>query len=283
MYENKDNFTIARMAKVLDVSESGYYKWVNRKQLPASDRELTEQQLREEIREHYFKSRGSFGRRKVTSLINKSRTVKVNHKRIGRIMYEEGWLSKAGRKYCCTTDSRHDNPIAENLLDRDFSTTAANQKMVSDTTMIDTNEGWLYVAGILDLHGRMPVGFAMSSRNDTALIIDAYNDMIRRGAGAPGCILHSDRGSTYTSKEYLQLLKKDNFKCSMSRKGDCWDNSPMECFWGKLKAEWMKKRYNTRAEAMRDVYQYVWFFYRKERPNAALNYMTPLEYCSIQN
>ena len=150
--------------------------------------------------------------------------------------------------------------------------------MLSDTTEIDTAQGKLYVAGILDLYGDMPVGMAMSLNNDRFLVMEAFNDMISRGCGKPGCIIHSDRGKTYCSIDYRNLLKKYKFICSMSKKGDCWDNAPMESFWGKMKSEWLSHRYQTINEAKRDVYEYVWHFYPREKPHETFNYMTPAEY-----
>jgi putative transposase len=150
--------------------------------------------------------------------------------------------------------------------------------MVSDTTAIPTGEGTLYVAGILDLYGRRPVGIALSMHNDRFLVLDALEDMIIRGFKHTGAILHSDRGSTYCSGEYRQAIEDAGMICSMSRKGDCWDNAPMECFWGKLKSEWMDRDYETIAEAAADVYEYCWSFYSKQRIHASLNYTTPERY-----
>ena len=150
--------------------------------------------------------------------------------------------------------------------------------MLSDTTVITTGQGKLYVAGILDLYGDMPVGIAMSTRNDKKLVMDAFDDMIMRGCGKPGCIIHSDRGSTYCATEYRQLISKHDFLCSMSRKGDCWDNAPMESFWGKMKSEWLSDKYDTIQQAKRDVYEYVWHFYPKERPHETFGYLTPNEF-----
>ena len=124
----------------------------------------------------------------------------------------------------------------------------------------------------------MPVGLAMGLKNDRLLTMDALNDMVSRGHGGEGCIMHSDRGSTYASKDYRKLLSKNGLLCSMSAKGDCWDNAPMESFWGKMQSEWLKKKYDTIAEAKRDIYEYVWHFYPRERPHAANGYLTPLEY-----
>ena len=266
------------MAEVLKVSESGYYNWLARRTAPPTQREREELVLVQEIFDIFSKSRGSFGSRKITYEINKNRVQKVNHKRIARIMSEYCWYSKPYARYVRTTDSNHDEAIADNLIDRNFTATMPNEKMLSDTTVVQTKQGDVYAAAILDLYGRMPVGLAMSLKNDKALVMSAFKDMLMRGLGAPGCILHSDRGSTYCSKDYRILLSKYDFICSMSQKGDCWDNAPMESFWGKMKAEWLKDKYDTIEEAKRDIFEYVWSFYPRKRPHASNGYLTPLEY-----
>ena len=281
MEEHREEFPIARMAKVLKVSESGYHKWVKRKAAPQTEHEMENLELVEEIKEIYYRSKGSFGSRKIVRLINKGRSQKINHKRVERLMRENGLFSKVHKKYRCTTDSKHGHMIADNLIDREFSTTGPGEKMVSDTTVISTGEGDLYVAAILDLHGRMPAGLAMSRQNDRFLVMDAFKDMITRDCIYPGCILHSDRGVTYTSYEYRRLIDRYDYLCSMSGKGDCWDNAPMECFWGKMKEEWLKEKYDTIVEAKRDIYEYVWSFYPNERPHQTYGYLTPAEYCSL--
>lgn len=279
MREHKSEHSIARMAKVLNVSESGYYKWLQRQEGPLTEKEKEDLQLTKEILEIYRLSRGSYGSRKITAILNRKHVKPINHKRVERIMKECSLFSKTCKKYICTTDSNHDEAIADNLIDRDFETLKPGCKMVSDTTEISTKQGKLYVAGIIDLYARMPVGMAMSRHNDKELVINAFNDMINRGCGRAGCIIHSDRGSTYCSKEYRKLISKHDFICSMSRKGDCWDNAPMESFWGKMKTEWLREEYNTIKEAKRDVYEYVWHFYPRERPHKTLNYLTPIDYC----
>lgn len=278
MYENKEMYSIARMAKVLEVSESGYYKWIAALNAPISDKELEDIELAEEIHKIFVESHGSFGSRKITQRLNEKRSKTVNHKRVERLMSEYGLFSKTHKKYICTTDSKHSNAIADNLLARNFDATKPNEKMVSDTTVVSTKQGNLYVAGILDLYGRLPVGLAMSKRNDKELVIEALKDMLARGCGSPGCIMHSDRGSTYSSEDYRKLLSKHDLLCSMSKKGDCWDNAPMESFWGKMKSEWLKKTYATMDEAKRDIYEYVWNFYPRKRPHASNGYMTPIQY-----
>ena len=266
------------MAKVLNVSISGYYKWMSRINMPPNERELENIKLLEEIKEIYYRYRGVFGSRKITAIINAGREKKINHKRVERLMRENGFFSRTHKKYRITTDSKHDYMIADNLLNRNFETTAPGQKMVSDTTVVETGEGDLYAAAILDLHGRMPVGLAMDRRNNRFLVMDAFKDMLTRGCVFDGCILHSDRGSTYASYDYRRLIDQYGYICSMSRKGDCWDNAPMECFWGKMKEEWLKKKYDTIAEAKHDIYEYVWSFYPNQRPHQSNGYLTPAEY-----
>lgn len=278
MCENRKEFSIVRMAKVLNVSISGYYKWMSRINMPPNERELENIKLLEEIKEIYYRYRGVFGSRKITAIINAGREKKINHKRVERLMRENGFFSRTHKKYRITTDSKHDYMIADNLLNRNFETTAPGQKMVSDTTVVETGEGDLYAAAILDLHGRMPVGLAMDRRNNRFLVMDAFKDMLTRGCVFDGCILHSDRGSTYASYDYRRLIDQYGYICSMSRKGDCWDNAPMECFWGKMKEEWLKKKYDTIAEAKHDIYEYVWSFYPNQRPHQSNGYLTPAEY-----
>ena len=275
MYEYRETFHIVRMAKVLKVSESGYYKWVRCREGGPGEKAVSDRLLSEEIDKIFRASRGSYGSRKITAVLRRSRI--VNHKRVERLMRERGLFSRTRRQYLITTDSDHDEPVADNLLGRNFLAEHPDEKMVSDTTVVKTSQGKLYVAAILDLYGRMPVGMAMSRNNDRHLVMDALQDMLIRGRGKKGCIVHSDRGSTYASREYRQLLEHHGLICSMSGKGDCWDNAPMECFWGKMKHEWLKPRYRRIDEAARDIYEYVWDFYPYERPHEALGYATPME------
>ena len=274
MRKHRDEYSIARMARVLGVSESGYYRWLSRKPSKRAEEDLV---LIEEIAEIFYASRRVFGSRKITSIM-RSRGRLINHKRVVRLMSEYCLYSKVCKEYNSFTEPGDGNNIKENLLKRDFSVTGPDQKMVSDTTGIRTKEGWLYVAGILDLCGRIPVGMATGPRNDTQLVSTAFRDMRRRGHGGNGCILHSDRGSTYSSSEYQELISSSDMLSSMSRKGDCWDNAPMESFWGKMKLEFVDRTYDTLDEARSAVYEYVWSFYTNLRPHAANGYLTPAEY-----
>ena len=165
------------MAKVLKVSQSGYYKWVRKLAAPITEKELDDIALTEKIFDLFKRSRGSFGSRKITKLINEEHDKPVNHKRIERLMKDNDLYSRTHKKYVCTTDSDHEYPVADNLLERDFHADQPNEKMVSDTTEIATDEGKLYVAGILDLYGRLPVGLSIRTRNDRYLVMDALDEI----------------------------------------------------------------------------------------------------------
>ena len=274
MRKHRDEYAIARMAKVLGVSESGYYKWLSR---PLSKRDQEDLILLEKIAEIFYASHEVFGVRKVTAVL-RANGILVNHKRVARLMSDHCMHSRVVKAHRTFTEPGDGNNVREDLLKRDFHVTAPDQKMVSDTTGLRTKQGWLYVAGILDLCGRIPVGIATGIRNDTGLVIAAFMDMRNRGHGGNGCILHSDRGATYTSNAYQQLISSNEMLSSMSRKGDCWDNAPMESFWGKMTLEFCDKVYDTLEEARTAVYEYVWSFYTNLRPHAANGYLTPAQY-----
>ena len=194
-------------------------------------------------------------------------------------MRENGIRSKSHKKYKATTNSRHSLPVAENILNRDFTADKPGQKMVSDITYIPTDEGWLYLAGVMDLCGDKIVGISMDGRMTKELVISALKDAVRHTRSTEGCILHSDRGSQYCSLDYQALAKEHGFVSSMSRKGNCWDNAPMESFWGKLKQEWLNDRYfRSREEAKSAVFEYIWIFYNRKRIHEANGYLTPEEY-----
>lgn len=264
------------MAQWLQVSKSGYYAWRKRsKSLRCVENESF---LKEIIRIHEA-SRGTYGGRKITHEINRGLEKPVNHKRIERIMRENGIRSKSHRKYKATTNSGHNLPVAENILDRDFTADRPGQKMVSDITYIPTDEGWLYLAGVMELCGDKIVGISMDGRMTKELVISALKDAISHTKTTAGCILHSDRGSQYCSQEYQKLAKDHGFISSMSRRGNCWDNAPMESFWGKLKQEWLNgQHFQTREEAKAAIFEYIWIFYNRKRIHEANGYLTPEEY-----
>lgn len=276
MYRFRYEHAIYRMAKVLKVSESGYYKWL-KKQNTLSLRQIENIEIERKVKDIFLKNKAIFGVRKVTIELNKISKTPINHKRVERIMKENGLFSRVKKKYVVTTDSKDTKKPAENLLKRNFNSDKKATKLVSDTTYVMTNQGTLYVAIIMDLYGKMPLGLSMSRRNDSKLVIACLEDVLKRHKLENGCILHSDRGSTYASNDYQELLKKNNIICSMSRKGDCWDNAGIESFFGKLKTEWIFKKPRTINEAKGLIYEYVWDFYTKKRPHASNNYLTPYE------
>ena len=268
------------MAKVLEVSQSGYYKW-KKAQKTQSLREIENIEITKEIGKIYDQSKAVYGIRKVTMELNaqrqKRRKSPVNHKRVERIMRENRWHSRVRKKFIVTTDSSKTQKPADNLLQRDFIAKRPGEKFISDTTYLPTPEGTLYVAAILDLFGRYPLGLAMSTKNNRKLVIECLKDALANHKLEPGCIGHSDQGSTYASEEYQKLLRENHIRCSMSRKADCWDNAAMESFFGKMKTEWLYKMPKTIKEAKQLVYEYVWDFYAKKRRHASNGYRTPYE------
>ena len=199
--------------------------------------------------------------------------------RVERIMAQNGIRAKMKRKSIATTDSKHYLPVAKNLLNREFSINEPDKVWLSDITYIPTEEGFLYLAGVIDLGSKTAVGWSMSNCMERTLVMDALKMAYERRRPANGLIHHSDRGSQYASEEYRNLLLKYKMQISMSRKGDCWDNAPMESFFGTLKRELVHhKKYLTREEARRDIFEYIEVFYNRERLHLALGYMAPLNY-----
>lgn len=199
-------------------------------------------------------------------------------------MRVNGLKSKVAKKFKATTNSKHSLPVAKNILNRDFTVNKPNEKMVSDITYLWTDEGWLYIAGVMDLCGQKIVGLSMSERMTKDLVINALRSAYLRAGKPTGVLLHSDRGSQYCSKDYQKLIKKYGFVCSMSRKGNCWDNAPMEAFWGKMKYEWLvDKHFRTREEARAAVFEYVEIFYNRQRIHKSNGYLTPDEYYKMRS
>ena len=268
------------MAEILQVSRSGYYDWLGRE---ASERTQENERIYHDVLELFLTSRMSAGARKIAKLLSRMYGKPINRKRIARIMRNNGLAAKGRKKYICTTDSKNSVNIYPNLLQRDFTAEARNRKMVSDTTYIYTQEGWLYLAAIMDLYGRKIVGMAISEKNDQELVLEALEDAKNRIGvkNLEGCIIHSDRGSTYASKAYTLKLAEYGMIGSMSRKGNCWDNAPIESFWGRMKVEWIHAHYETKDEAIHDIYEYIWGYYNTNRPHSGDGYLTPNEYYSM--
>jgi putative transposase len=229
--------------------------------------------LSDRVREEFYSNHRIPGARKI------ARRLRASRRLVSDIMRELGLIPKVVKKYKATTNSNHNLPVAENILNREFTADRPNQKWVSDITYVPTDEGWLYVAGVLDLYGREVVGWSMGERMTKDLVIIALRQAKVRRGNPKGVLAHSDRGSQYCSYDYQKELNKDGFICSMSRKANCWDNAPMESFWGKLKQEWLNdKRFRTREDAKRAIFWYIEVYYKNYRLHETNGYMTPHDY-----
>ena len=273
---NRGKYPIAKMAKWANVSKSGYYAWHRRR---PSQRDIANDELLRKIRELHKITHESYGPKRMAAQISKDTGKPVNHKRVERFMRENDLHTKYRRKYKATTYSGHKLPVAKNVLNRQFEASHPGEKMVSDITYIPTDEGWLYLAGVIDLCGRKVVGIAMGARMTKQLVVDALQDAVNNSGNVEGCILHSDRGSQYCSLQYQQMARANGFVSSMSRKGNCWDNAPMESFWGSIKQEWLDgQHFRTRSEAKSAIFEYIWIFYNRQRIHSANGYRTPEAY-----
>jgi transposase InsO family protein len=268
----EENHAVALMCRVLKVSRSGYYDWRNR---PLSARAQANQRLTDDIRRIHQEHKGRVGAPRVTRHLHEEGQ-HVGKNRVAHLMNSEGLRAKAAHKYKATTNSNHNLPVAPNLLEQDFSATAPNQKWVSDITYIATDEGWLYLAVVLDLHSRLVVGWAMSERMTAKLVCDALQMALWRRKRPRGVIVHSDRGSQYCSGDYQRLLRDNGLVCSMSKKGDCYDNAAMESWNHSLKVEAIHgERFVTRQAAKDQVFEYVEVYYNRKRLHSRLGYLSP--------
>lgn len=265
-------FPVSVMCAVLEVSTSGYYAWLERDPAAAS---TPNQPLAAAVTRSYLDSDRTYGYRKVWQDLQAA-SVACCQETVRRVMKRLGFCAQYKRRFVVTTDSNHGYAVAENVLNRDFFAEAPDRKWVADITYIPTQEGWLYLAAVLDLFSRKVVGWAASERIDEALVTAALERAIRQRRPGPGLLHHSDRGSQYAADGYQRVLSNMGMVCSMSRKGNCWDNAVMERFFGSLKAERVNRRsYPTRAEAKKDLFLYIEWFYNAGRRHAALSYQTP--------
>jgi len=273
--DHSNEFHVENACRVLKLSPSGYYAWCGR---GVSAREIEDARLIDKIRNIYDATGGVYGVRRIyRQLLADGENCSVN--RVARLMRKCGLKAKSRRKYQVTTDSKHSFPVAENLLDREFFSAGPNQVWASDITYIWTQEGWLYLAAVIDLHSRMVVGWSMSERIDRSLVLDALSMAVGRRKPSPGLIHHSDRGIQYASNDYQAALKRHEMLCSMSHKGDCWDNAVAESFFSTLKTERVHHRlYRSRAEARRDIFEYIEVFYNRVRLHSTLGYLSPAQF-----
>lgn len=274
--ENERSWPVETMCSVFQVSRSGYYAWKKRKPSLTAQRQAS---LTEEIREIHQEYREVYGSPRIhEELRERGQECSVNT--VAKLMRKAGIRSQTVRKFKVTTDSNHRHPVAENVLDRQFdSPTKPNEVWVSDITYVWTDEGWLYLAAVEDLFTRKIVGWSMSERMTSELVSDALQMALGRHCPESGLLCHSDRGSQYASVDYRELLKRHGIRCSMSRRGDCYDNAPMESFFATLKKELIyRERYRTRLSARMRVFGYIEMFYNRVRRHSALGYMSPAEF-----
>jgi len=263
------------MCKLLDVSRSGYYAWRSRK---PSKRWQEEARLKVSIQEAHQQGRGTYGSPRVTEEL-KSQGLRAGRHRVARLMREQGLRGLPRRRgfQVLTTRTDPSLAVAPNTLDRDFSVTQLDQVWVADLTYLETQEGWLYLAAILDLGSRRIVGWALGDHLGTQLPLRALRMALGHRKAAQ--LHHSDRGCQYASAAYRAELAKHGIECSMSRRGNCWDNAPMESFFATLKRELVHRSpWQTRAQARQDVFDYIEVFYNRQRRHSALNYLSPSDF-----
>jgi transposase InsO family protein len=261
------------MCDALSVSPSGFYAWRSR---PESRRDIANRALLVDIRRVHAQHRERYGAPRIHAEL-RAQGHAISRKRVARIMRQHGIQARAPRRYrVCTTDSKHSLPVAENLLDQNFGANRPDQVWLADITYIPTGEGWLYLAVILDLFTRKVVGWAMRDHMRAELTIAALTMAIQRRRPAAGLVHHSDRGSQYAAGDYRDILQGVAIVQSMSRKGNCWDNAPMESFFGTLKTELVHYgEYPNRDAARRDLFAYIEGYYNRQRRHSAIGYITP--------
>ena len=273
--DRRADYPVTLLCEVLGVSPAGYYAWRSR---PESPRSAANRDLVDDIRRVHRDTRGRYGSPRIHVEL-KAQGRGASRGRIERLMRRHGIRAIMARpRRVRTTDSRHDLPIAPNLLDRNFIATAPNQIWLADITYIETDQGWLYLAAIMDLYSRRIVGWAMADHLRAELALAALQMAISAQRPSAGLIHHSDRGVQYASADYRKLMRSAGLKASMSRKGNCYDNAPMESFFHTLKTELVHHRhYATRAEATRDLFAFIEGFYNRTRRHSAIGFISPIE------
>ena len=272
---HKKTWPVDLMCRLLGVQRNGYYGYVKRQNNPE---DTEHKELIDWIKKISESSGYTYGSRRIRKALN-ALGYPIGRKRTGRLMKEAGVLVRYRKKYKVTTNSNHKKPLFNNVLDRQFTVAAPNRAYVSDITYVWTQEGWLYLAVVIDLYSRKVVGWSMSSRMKADLVCDALKTALWQRKPGRGLIVHSDRGVQYASRPYTQLLSQYGCVGSMSRKGNCWDNAVAESFFGSLKQELVQwKNYQTRLEAQQDILGYIAMHYNSKRLHSFLGYMAPNQY-----
>lgn len=270
--KHRELFKVSVMCRVFRVSRSGLYDWINRRK---SSHKQEDEVLDKEIKTIFDSSRQTYGARRIKGeLAEKGK--QVSRSRVRRLMKNQNLEVKTKKKFKVTTNSGHGLPVAENLLNREFDVDMPDRTYVGDITSIWTDEGWLYLAVFLDLFSRQVVGWSMASRMKAQLVVNALVMACERRSPKAGLIVHSDRGSQYASKKYRKQLVANDFVCSMSRRGNCWDNAPAESFFRTLKTELVHHfQFKTRQEAIDAIFEYIEVFYNRQRKHSTLGYQSP--------
>jgi putative transposase len=271
----KAHHALSLLCRCLRVTRSGFYAWQPR---PESARAARDRQLKVLVRASFAASKGRYGSPRIHRDLLEDHQERVSRKRVIRLMQEDGLNARMRKRFKCTTMSDHDQPVAANLLDRQFTAEAPDQRWVGDTTEFVIGEsGKLYLAAILDLFSRFVVGWAVSAINDRHLTLKALQMALTRRCPDAGLLHHSDQGSTYASEDYQRVLDAHGITCSMSRRGDCYDNAVMEAFFSSLKSE-LADRFDSCGQAMMELFDYIEVFYNQRRRHSTLGYHSPAEF-----
>lgn len=263
--------SVATLCSTLGVSRSGFYAWQGR---PESEHARRDRELKVRIRASFEASKKRYGSPRVWEDLVEDR-IRVSRKRVVRLMQEEGLKARARKRFKCTTMSDHDQPVAANLLNREFHAEAPNQRWVGDTTEFVIGEsGKLYLAVILDLFSRFAVGWAISAINDRHLALRALDMALKRRCPGAGLLHHSDQGSPYASEDYQAVLEGQGITCSMSRRGNCYDNAVMESFFSTVKSE-LGERFASCGEAKMELFDFIAVFYNQRRRHSTLGQISP--------
>ena len=271
----KASYPLRILCRVLRVSKSGYYAWRRRK---PSNRDLEDERLRPKVLAAFKAGRGTYGSPRVQSeLVDQG--FEIGRHRVARLMREMGLQGLSPRKFRVTTDSNHDDPIAPNVLARNFEASKANEKWVTDITYVWTAEGWLYLAVVIDLYSRRVVGWSTADHLETSLCLEALSMALGHRTGVKGMVHHSDRGVQYASDRYRKALKARGIECSMSRRANCWDNAVAESFFGTLKNELIYRRpWLTRESARDAIGEYIEVFYNRIRRHSTIGNVSPAKF-----
>jgi len=270
---HKKVWPVNLMCRVLLVARSGYYSWLKR---PSGVRTSSNRTLDVQIRQVFAEHKQRYGAPRITDELN-DRGIACSRNRVARRMKTMGLRGIQAKKFKVTTDSNHNKPVAPDLLEQDFTAVQPNQKWVSDITYVWTDEGWLYLAVVMDLYSRAIVGWAMDKRMTQQLVIDALTMALFRRRFPKGVIIHSDRGSQYCAAAYQRLIKEKGLRCSMGRRANCYDNAAMESFFHTLKVEQVhRQRYRTRAAAKTVVFEYIEVYYNRKRKHSAIGHQIPM-------